>query len=112
MAIVRWKTDSRPQRHGWAPGEYIHARCVGQLCQELDDSSFIGAKRAIMCADCAYALPDPQSEQVVDPAPKLTQEKLIEMIKDMFRQVRQIELALEEFEDARDEADQHEIDPG
>ncbi|GAA0005369.1 hypothetical protein [Bradyrhizobium elkanii] len=94
MPMVRWKTDSRPQRHGWAPGEYIHARCVGQLCQELDDSSFIGAKRAIMCADCAYALP----EQVDEPAPKLTQEKLIEMIKDMFRQVRQIELTLEEFE--------------
>jgi hypothetical protein len=28
------------------------------LCRELEDSSFIGAKRAIICADCAYAMPD------------------------------------------------------
>jgi Asp-tRNA(Asn)/Glu-tRNA(Gln) amidotransferase B subunit len=55
----RWKHDDRPQRYGWAPGEYIHGRCVGQLCRELEDSSFIGAKRAIICADCAYAMPDP-----------------------------------------------------
>jgi hypothetical protein len=47
---VRWKTDDRPQRHGWARGEYVHGRCVGR---ELEDSSFIGAKRAIICADCA-----------------------------------------------------------
>jgi hypothetical protein len=55
---LRWKHDDRPQRYGWAPGEYIHGRCVGQLCRELEDSSFIGAKRAIICADCAYAMPD------------------------------------------------------
>jgi Asp-tRNA(Asn)/Glu-tRNA(Gln) amidotransferase B subunit len=29
----------------------------------VEDSSFIGAKRAIICADCAYAMPD---EVVVD----------------------------------------------
>lgn len=56
---LRWKEDSRPQRHGWAPGECVHGRCVGLLCRELEDSSFVGAKRAIICADCAYAMPDP-----------------------------------------------------
>lgn len=58
MAGLRWKTDDRPQRHGWAPGEYVHGRCVGLLCRELEDSSFICAKRAIICADSAYAMPD------------------------------------------------------
>lgn len=59
MLGFRWKEDSRPQRHGWAPGEYVHGRCVGQLCRGLQDSSFVGDKRAIICADCAYAMPDP-----------------------------------------------------
>lgn len=43
-----WKTDSRPPRKGWAPGEYI-SPC--NTCK----SSFMGEKRAYMCADCAYA---------------------------------------------------------
>jgi hypothetical protein len=55
---LKWKHDDRPQRHGWAPGEYVHSRCIGLLCRELEDSSFIGDKRAIICADCAYAMPD------------------------------------------------------
>jgi len=37
------------------PGEYIHGHCHGALCKDLEDWSWIGAKRAIMCADCAYA---------------------------------------------------------
>jgi hypothetical protein len=48
-----WKTDVRPQRFGWAPGDYI-----GRCCECHD--AFIGDKRAIMCADCAYAIPDPR----------------------------------------------------
>lgn len=58
MIVLRWKQDSRPQRHGWGPGEYVHFRCAGSLCKDLEDSSFIGDKRAIICADCAYAMPD------------------------------------------------------
>lgn len=75
----RWKTDDRPQRHGWAPGEYNHARCVGQLCRELEDSSFIGAKRAIICA---YAMPDPVPPKPYEPDRELLQ-KLIEHLKQM-----------------------------
>lgn len=56
---LRWKTDTRPQRHGWAPGEYVHGKCRGEQCKDLEDSSWVGAKRAIMCADCAYAMPWP-----------------------------------------------------
>jgi hypothetical protein len=55
---LRWKTDERPARHGWAPGEYMN-NCRGPGCKVLEDKTFIGAKRAMMCADCAYALPDP-----------------------------------------------------
>ncbi|MEH2517514.1 hypothetical protein V1279_003087 [Bradyrhizobium sp. AZCC 1610] len=58
MVGLRWKTDSRPQRHGWAPGWYLN-NCRGEGCKDLEDPSFIGAKRAYHCADCAYALPDP-----------------------------------------------------
>lgn len=58
MTGLRWKTDDRPQRYGWAPGEYI-GRCTGELCKGLEDRTYIGAKRSTMCADCAYALPWP-----------------------------------------------------
>jgi hypothetical protein len=50
---LNWKLDERPQRFGWAPGGYV-SRC--HKC----DEAFIGDKRAIHCADCAYAMPDPQ----------------------------------------------------
>jgi hypothetical protein len=44
-------TDTRPQRRGWAPGEYLnHCR----TCEVV----FIGDKRAWTCADCAYKEPD------------------------------------------------------
>ena len=41
------KKDERPQRHGWAPGSYMR-KCYA--C----DTTFIGDKRAVTCADCAY----------------------------------------------------------
>lgn len=39
--------DSRPKRGFWAPGNYVNT-CV--RC----DCTFIGDKRAVHCADCAY----------------------------------------------------------
>jgi hypothetical protein len=44
--------DPRPQRYGWAPGKYLN-RCHD--CKE----QFIGDKRAILCAPCAYMRPFP-----------------------------------------------------
>lgn len=46
------KSDSRPKLYGWAPGSYW---CVCAGCGE----HFIGDKRALSCADCAYKQPDP-----------------------------------------------------
>ncbi len=40
--------DDRPQRLGWAPGGYV---CMCSRCGR----GFIGDKRAVNCADCAYA---------------------------------------------------------
>lgn len=40
--------DQRPQKGMWAPGIYI---CACSLCKK----TFIGAKRALTCAECAYA---------------------------------------------------------
>jgi hypothetical protein len=48
--------DKRPQRYGWAPGSYI---CRCHDCKE----QFIGDKRAILCAPCAYMRPDPDVPQ-------------------------------------------------
>jgi hypothetical protein len=48
-----YKRDDRPQRGCWAPGNYC-CRCV--TCAD----HFIGDKRAVQCADCAY---DPTSPQ-------------------------------------------------
>jgi hypothetical protein len=44
------KEDSRPRRGMWAPGAYF-CRCTQCGVQ------FIGDKRAIWCADCAYDAP-------------------------------------------------------
>ena len=41
------KTSNRPPLGGWATGDY-ECKCVH--CEE----HFIGDKRAIQCADCAY----------------------------------------------------------
>jgi hypothetical protein len=47
-ALKRMKPDDdRPQRLGWAPGGYM---CLCSQCEE----HFIGDKRAVQCADCAY----------------------------------------------------------
>jgi hypothetical protein len=46
------KVDKRPQRGGWAPGDYI---CQCHDC--LDH--FGGDKRATQCADCAYKVDEP-----------------------------------------------------
>jgi hypothetical protein len=48
---LQWKEDARPRRYGWAPGKYMNT-CVDCKC------TFIGDKRALECADCAYARPD------------------------------------------------------
>lgn len=42
-----FNTDQRPQRGGWAPGNY------GQICHTCG-REFLGDKRAVTCADCAY----------------------------------------------------------
>jgi hypothetical protein len=49
--------DMRPRRYGWAPGSYLSC-CGGVGCKDKspEDQLFMGDKRAIMCADCAYAL--------------------------------------------------------
>lgn len=56
-----YKTDDRPQRGSWAPGTYCN-NCP--TCEQ----NFIGDKRALSCADCAYAPPKPEqhSWHVVD----------------------------------------------
>ncbi len=55
-----FKTDARPMRYLWAPGGYVN------VCKTCNDD-FIGDKRAQICADCAYALPDPSN---VPPLPE------------------------------------------
>jgi hypothetical protein len=42
--------DERPPKGCWASGEYL-CECIN--C----DRYFAGDKRALMCADCAYAKP-------------------------------------------------------
>lgn len=42
------KEDSRAQRGTWAPGDYV---CTCHKCKD----AFIGDKRAVTCADCAYS---------------------------------------------------------
>lgn len=56
------KDDKRPMRYSWAPGGYYH-KCAN--CHE----EFCGDKRAVICADCAYAMPDPESPKT--PTPEL-----------------------------------------
>lgn len=44
---LSYKEDNRPQRGWWAPGAYLY-KC--RLCKQ----AFVGDKRAMRCADCAY----------------------------------------------------------
>ena len=53
------KEDSRPPRGWWAGGGYMN--CC-RKCRE----HFVGDKRALHCADCAYA--DPENEQAAGEA--------------------------------------------
>lgn len=46
--FVSFKTDTRPKKYGWAPGNYT-CKCSECGCD------FVGDKRASMCADCAYS---------------------------------------------------------
>ncbi len=41
------KKDTRSKCGAWAPGKYYNSCCE---CGDM----FIGDKRAVMCADCAY----------------------------------------------------------
>lgn len=54
---MRDKQDDRPQRGAWAPGNYLCTCCT---CH----ADFIGDKRAMTCADCAYD-PNPAPPQYV-----------------------------------------------
>jgi hypothetical protein len=45
--MYRLIADKRPKKKFWAPGHYIN-RCID--CEQ----DFIGDKKAIQCADCAY----------------------------------------------------------
>lgn len=47
-----FKEDDRPHRGAWAPGTYC---CSCASCGD----KFMGDKRAVSCADCAYAPPKP-----------------------------------------------------
>lgn len=59
------KTDQRPQKGAWAPGDYM-CRCM--TCQAY----FHGDKRAHSCADCAYKLPAVLLDEIqeINPLPK------------------------------------------
>jgi hypothetical protein len=57
-----WKTDTRPMKGMWAPGDYVHTRC--RSCED----SFIGDKYARECADCAYSgKPEQRALEAFDP---------------------------------------------
>lgn len=47
VSLSNVKHDDRPMNGAWAPGNYLNQcnRCGEQ---------FIGDKRAVVCADCAY----------------------------------------------------------
>lgn len=47
---VKAEQDARPQKGSWAPGNYF-CKCV--TCK----NTFLGDKRALECAPCAYGPP-------------------------------------------------------
>lgn len=47
LSILSAKKDDRGRCNGWAPGNYTNI-CMD--CKKL----FVGDKRAVQCADCAY----------------------------------------------------------
>lgn len=46
-SVFEMGQDIRPQKGAWAPGDYIYKCCH---CGKR----FIGDKRAVVCAPCAY----------------------------------------------------------
>lgn len=64
-----WKQDSRPRCGAWAPGDYLGT------CHKCR-AKFIGDKRALYCADCAYA--EPESA----PTPPVTQDAVERVLKE------------------------------
>jgi hypothetical protein len=89
--VSAWKEGQRPQRYGWAPGSYLN-HCHGSGCKDREDKTFIGDKRAIICADCAYAMPDPVPKPAVEP---WTEEAFRQKVTELFRRVRVLELEIE-----------------
>jgi hypothetical protein len=79
--------DSRPPRHGWAPGGYV-SDCV--LCH----CNFVGDKRAWHCADCAYTLPE-----TVSPAVTLKPEEKMKTITLTDKQYYYLLHCLKEYGD-------------
>ena len=61
MRLADYKRDDRPKHGGWAPGSYCNKCCD---C----GAGFIGDKRAVACADCAYGPPRPQQhvQHIID----------------------------------------------
>lgn len=82
--MISLKGDERPQRYGWAPGDYL-CKCSGARCKAKEDKTFIGDKRAIICSDCAYAMPAPQ------PFEEIMRAK----VADLLRQIRLLEIEIE-----------------
>ncbi len=65
------KRDKRTQKDGWAPGNYENK------CFNCSDN-FIGDKRAIICADCAYN----KTDNMELPVNKTVDQELLELIYD------------------------------
>jgi hypothetical protein len=68
-------------------------RCHASGCagKSDEDRIFIGDKRAIICADCAYAMPDPLPEPPFEV-------RLRAQVTDLLRRARQLEIELEKWE--------------
>lgn len=84
--MINLKGDERPQRYGWAPGDYL-CKCSGEGCKAKEDKTFIGDKRAIICSDCAYTMPAPQPFEEIMRA----------QVTELLRHTRKLELEIEEW---------------
>ena len=90
MGKPPWKESFRPKLAWWAPGSYL---CKCDTCQE----DYIGDKRSLTCADCAYhdidileaALSDEKEVRVFYPESKLgltrTKGPLLDFVKQFLR---------------------------
>ena len=68
------KESTRPAHGSWAPGDYM-CQCVG--CRSI----FIGDKRALHCADCAYALPDTKAALDTERAARFGAEARVKVLE-------------------------------